>query len=170
MRGGGKSPRGVHLHATPRSRRPPTSTWSSRPCGGRHRNRSSHRRSSADRQVTIRGDGPDLGNLFGGRRLLRAALEVLHQRGHGEVDAAIAIRLGTHHIWDELITQRKPGPRYSGKCATAAPAANVQTFTARDASPVYFAWDTGAGCCAWSRPYTSSRKCTVPSLLAQPSR
>ena len=69
------------------------------------------------------------------------------QRGHGEVDAAIAIPLGTHHIWDELIRQRS---------------------LARGTS--YFAWDTGTACCACSRPYTSSRKCTVPSLLAQPSR
>ena len=45
----------------------------------------------ADRLVAIRRDGPDLGDLFGGLHLLRSALDVLHDRRHCDVDAALQI-------------------------------------------------------------------------------
>jgi hypothetical protein len=56
------------------------------------------------------------------------------RRGHGEVDAAIAIRLGTHHIWDELIRQRSLARGTPGN-APWLHRPPTQTFTARDASP-----------------------------------
>src|SRR5208282_4434618 len=45
----------------------------------------------ADRLVAVRCDGSDLGDLFGGLHLLGAAFDVLHDRGHRDVDAALQI-------------------------------------------------------------------------------
>ena len=55
----------------------------------------------ADRLVAIRGDRPDLGDLFGGLHLLRPAFDVLHDRRHRDVDAALQIHR-VHSGGDQL--------------------------------------------------------------------
>ena len=45
----------------------------------------------ADRLVAVRCDGSDLGDLFGGLHLLGAAFDVLDDRRHRDVDAALQI-------------------------------------------------------------------------------
>ena len=55
----------------------------------------------ADRLVAVRGDGSDLRDLLRRLHLLRAALDVLDDRGHRDVDAALKIHR-VHAGGDEL--------------------------------------------------------------------
>ena len=57
----------------------------------------------ADGLVAIRSDRPDLGDLFGGLHLLRSALDVLDDRRHRNVDAALQVHR-VHAGGDELET------------------------------------------------------------------
>ena len=74
----------------------------------------------ADRLVAIGGDRADLGDLLGGRDLLGALVDVLDDRGHGDVDPALQVHR-VHAGGDELqaLLHDRGGEHRRGRRAVA---------------------------------------------------